>query len=800
LRYIRHVLIMTIRVPEIGKDFIRPDAPAKAAGTEKYAVDHYGDNLLWAGVRRAGVPHGLIRRVDVAAARSLPGVQAVLTGGDVPGTNRQGIVHKDQPVICDAKVRHAGDVVALVLAADRETLRRALALIEVDIEPFPGVFTIDDALNPAAPRLHEDHPGGNVLLQAAIEVGDGAKALAECDVVVEETFYVPIQVHAFLETENGLARREEDGRIVIIVSTQAPFRDRWEVGHALGLPMDKIRVIAPYLGGGFGGKDGATVQCLLALAAMHAGGRWVKMWWDREESFQAGYKRHAARLHYILGAKADGTLHALHSRVYYDTGAYAHLGGEVMALGMEHAGGPYRIPHACVEGWCLYTNNPVAGAMRGFGVAQVSFAFEGMMDILAARLGLDPLEMRRKNALRAGDRNCAGVLMTTSTGIGECLDEIAGHPLWKDRAAWKAGAGPLKKRGVGLAAVFNAMGYGRGLPDTAVAKLEITPAGRIVVYSGVADMGQGNATAFVQIAGAALNQEEGMIDLVQPDTERTLPSGSAAASRTTYTYGNALIRACEDMRRRILGRASMFLLVDRLEDLELLPGRVRHPATGREVPLDMLAATLTEPERFCVYQYLMPVVSDPPATGKAFKIGFPHLLFSYGCHLAFIEADELTGELAVRDYLAVTEAGRIINPQTSVQQVQGAVAQGIGYALFEDLQVAGGIIRTENLGEYIIPSALDLPDIRTAFVEVYEETGPFGMKGLGEVASNGPLPAIANALADAGAARIFRSPLTPERVLTALRQGTPRLEIKLHDGQAVPGSDPGQMQRGRKQS
>jgi len=759
---------MTIRPPEIGSDFIRPDAPAKVAGTERYAVDHYGENIRWAGVRRAGIPHGLIRRVEVAAARALPGVQAVLTGADVPGTNRQGIVHKDQPVICDRKVRHAGDAVALVLAADRETLRRALELITVDIEPLPGVFTIDDALDPAAPRLHEDHPGGNTLLKAEIEAGAGAAALADCEVVIEETFHVPILVHAFLETENGLAWQEEDGRIVMIVSTQAPFRDRWEVSHALGMPMDRLRIVAPYLGGGFGGKDGATVQCLLALAALHAGGRRVKMWWDREESFLAGYKRHAARLHYRLGARADGTLHALHARVYYDTGAYAHLGGEVMALGMEHAGGPYRIPHTCIEGWCLYTNNPVAGAMRGFGVAQVSFAFEGMMDRLAQRLAMDPLTLRRKNALRKGDRNCAGVLMTTSTGIGECLEEIAAHPLWKERAAWKAGAGPFKRRGVGLAAVFNAMGYGRGLPDTALAKIEITPEGRFILYSGVADMGQGNATAFVQIAAATLNQTADMIDLVQPDTDRTLPSGSAAASRTTYTYGNALIRAGADLRRRLLGRAAMFLLVDRLEDLELLPGRVRHPATGRELPLAMLAATLTEPERFCVYQYLMPVVPDPPATGKAFKIGFPHLLFSYGAQLACIEVDELTGEVAVKDYLAVTEAGRIINPQTSVQQVQGSVAQGIGYALYEELQVEDGIIRTENLGEYIIPTALDLPDIKTSFVEVYEETGPYGMKGIGEVAANGPLPAIANALTDAGGAPVNRSPLTPERVLASL--------------------------------
>jgi CO/xanthine dehydrogenase Mo-binding subunit len=757
-------------IPKIGRSVPRADAADKVAGAEKYAVDHYGDNLLWAGVRRAGLPHGLIRNVDAAAARKLPGVFRILTGRDVPGTNRQGIVHKDQPVLCDSKVRHCGDAVALVLAEDRETLKKALSLIQLEIDPLPGIFGIDDALRPDAPLVHEERKSGNILLQATVEAGSGNAALDECDLILEETFEVPVQVHAFLETENGIAWQEEDGKIVLICSTQAPFRDRWEIGHALGLAMDQIRIIGPYLGGGFGGKDGATVQCLLVLAAMHAGGRRVKMWWDREESFLAGYKRHAVRMHYRLGAKTDGSLHALHCRVYYDTGAYAHLGGEVMALGMEHAGGPYRIPHTLIEGWCLYTNNPIAGAMRGFGVAQVSFAFEGMMDRLAALLNMDPLALRLKNALRQGDRNSAGVTLTQSTGIGDCLEKIGSHPLWVSRRSWKAAAGPFKKRGVGLAAVFNAMGYGRGLPDSAIAKCEITPEGRICVYCGVSDMGQGNATAFFQIAGQILGQENDQIDLVQPDTQRTLPSGSASASRTTYTYGNALIRACEELRRRIVGRAALMLLVDTLEDLELLPGRVHHPATGREIPLKMLAATLTEPERICIYQYLMPVVKNPPDTGKAFFIGFPHLLFSYSAHLVCIEVDELTGAISVKDYLAVTEAGRVINPQSYEQQIQGAIAQGLGYALSEDLRLREGSILTPDFATYIIPGALDVPDITSISVEVYEDTGPYGMKGVGEVAMNGPLPAIANALADACGIRPTQSPLTAERVLAALHR------------------------------
>ncbi len=514
---------------EVGCSVPRFDARAKVTGMEKYAVDHYPENFVWAGAKRCGIPHGRIVEIDVSAARAVPGVVAVLTRKDVPGTNRQGIVHKDQPVLAGEKARHRGDPVALVLAEDRETLREALRLIRVEVEPLPAVFDPEEALKPDAPLVHDK---GNLLLGADIRSGKGSEALDECDVVVEGSFEVPFQEHAFIETENGVAWREPDGKIVMTVSTQAPFRDRFEVGHALGLDPASIRVISPYLGGGFGGKDGATVQCLLALAALHSGGRPVKMWWDREESFTAGYKRHGARMYYRLGAMADGTLHALHCRLYYDSGAYAHLGGEVMELGMEHAGGPYRIPNTLIEGWSVYTNNPVGGAMRGFGVCQVAFAVERMMDMLAEKLGMDPLELRLGNALRRGDTNCAGVTMVHSTGMVQCLEALRRHPLWTGRDAWKRAAGPFKRRGVGVAAVFNAMGYGRGLPDSAVAKVELTREGKIRVYNGVSDMGQGNAAAFVQIAGEILCQDSSRMELVQPDTERTHPSGSSSAGRS----------------------------------------------------------------------------------------------------------------------------------------------------------------------------------------------------------------------------------------------------------------------------
>ncbi len=750
---------------EVGYSVPRFDARAKVTGEEKYALDHYPENLVWAGVKRGGVAHGRIGGVDVSAAEALPGVLAVLTRKDVPGTNRQGIVHKDQPVLAGEKVRHRGDPVALVIAETREILKEAVRLIRVDIEPLDAVFGPEEALRPEASQVHE---AGNILLRANIENGKGMEALEECDVVVEETFEVPFQEHGFLETQNGVAWLEPEGKLVMIVSTQAPFRDRFEIGHALGRDPSSIRVISPYLGGGFGGKDGATVQCLLALAALKADGRPVKMWWEREESFVAGYKRHGARMAYRMGAMADGTLHGLHCRLYFDTGAYAHLGGEVMELGMEHAAGPYRIPHALIEGWCVYTNNPVAGAMRGFGVCQVSFAFERMMDMLAAKLEMDPLELRLKNGLRRGDKNCAGVTMVHSTGVVPCLETLGRHSLWTNRREWKRAAGPFKRRGVGIAAVFNAMGYGRGLPDSAIAKVELTREGKIRVYNGVSDMGQGNAAAFTQMAGEILCQDASRMELVQPDTERTHPSGSSSAGRTTYTYGNALVLACNELKRKLFHRASLLLMLDEERGLTLVPGAIHHLPTGREVSLDMMGRLFPESDRICISHYIMPVAQGVPDTGKEFLIGFPHVLFSYAAHLACVEVDELTGKIDVLDYLAVTEGGRVINPQCFEQQVQGGVAQGIGYALTEQLILKDGRILNPDFTNYIMPTSLDIPDVASIAVETHEPTGPFGMKGIGEVGMNGPLPAITGAMEEAPGKRLTRSPLTAGRVLDAL--------------------------------
>lgn len=763
---------MSRDVPAIGAVVPRADAPAKVTGREKYAADYYEPGMLWAGVKRAGVPHGRLTAIDAAAASALPGVFAILTHADVPGPNRHGIVRKDQPILADKKVRHAGDAVALVLAEDRSILGTALGLIRVEIEPLPGVFSAEAALDPAAPRVHEENPEGNLLLHGLIECGAGDKALADCDVVVEATFETPHQAHAFLETESGWAQLLPDGRLHVTASTQSPFRDRFEIGQALGLDPFSIRVTAPYLGGGFGGKDGATVQCLLALAALRAHGRPVKLCWEREESFLAGYKRHPAHLEYRLGAKADGTLHALDCRIYLDTGAYAHLGGEVLELAMEHAGGCYRIPHTRVEGWCAYTNNPVSGAFRGFGVPQVTFAVEQLLDMLAARLQRDPLGLRLQNALRRGDTNAVGATMLCATGAQQCLRALQAHPAWRAREEWKRAARPGTRRGVGVAAAMHGAGYGPGIPDYANAKVELTPDGRVRVYAGVADMGQGNAVTNLQIAGEVLTQELASLELVLPDTELALPSCSASASRCTYAFGSALLKACEELRRRILDRARIVMFLEQGTGLELLPGRVRDMASGKELPLTAIARLMDQVERVSTACFVAPTAIEQPASGRELRFhGFPHSVFAFAAHLAAVEIDELTGAVDVREYVAVTESGRVLNPQLHEQQVHGAIAQGLGYALCEALLLDEGRIINPDFTTYLLPTAMDLPDVTAMVVEAYERSGPFGMKGVGEIGINPPLPAVANAIADACNRRLFDAPLTPERVLSALADG-----------------------------
>lgn len=744
------------------------DARAKVTGEQRYAADFLADGMLLAGVKRADAAHARLRGVDVAAAAALPGVRAVLTHRDVAGCNRQGVARRDQPVLADDKVRHRGDAVALVVAENRPALERALALVHLDLEPLPGIFDPEAALAPDAPLIHQDQPGGNLLLAAETIKGRGAEALKDCPVVLEGTFHLPRQEHVYLETEAGWARLDPDGRLTIVASTQTPFRDRAEVAHALGLELERVRVVAPQPGGAFGGKDGVGVQSLLGLAALACPGRPVKMWLSREESFLSSPKRHPARLCYRLGADTDGRLLALDADLLYDTGPYDHLGGVVMTLGLEHAGGVYRIPDVRLRGRAVYTNNPVSGAFRGFGVPQANAAMELMMECLARRLGRDPLELRRRNLLRAGDRTPVGSLLECSVGLGQCLDALEDHQLWRERRAWKEAAGPHQARGVGLALAMHGMGYGPVVPDTAEARLELTDSGGFRLYNGVVDMGQGNAVTFARLAANRLDQRPEAVEVVAPDTERTANCGSASASRTTFTYGHALLGAADILRERLLALAGRLLDAPPAE-LSLVPGAVRRAVGGPELSLAELAGDMSAEERLVSHRYQAPTSAERPSDDPLVAMhGLPHKIFSFGAQLAAVEADRLTGRVEVRRFLSVCDVGRVLEPALLERQAQGGAVQGLGYALWEDMPSLKGRILTPDLATYIIPTACDLPDLDFVAIDGFEPEGPLGLKGAGELPIDGPLPAVAAALADACGLVVSRFPISPREVLEAM--------------------------------
>jgi CO/xanthine dehydrogenase Mo-binding subunit len=495
------------------------------------------------------------------------------------------------------------------------------------------------------------------------------------------------------------------------------------------------------------------------------------MWLDREDSFLAGCKRHPARLHYRLGGDGQGRFQALEVRVVFDTGPYDHLGGAVMALGLEHAGGPYRIPNIDLQAWAVYTNNPLGGPFRGFGVPQVNAALEQTVDLLAEKLNLAPLEIRRRNAVAAGDQNAVGVRLTTSTRLRECLEALETHPLWTGREAWRAAAGPFKKRGTGLACVLHGQGYGPVIPDTATAKIELTGLGRFRVFCGVVDMGQGNSHTFLQMAGEALNQPLEKLEFVRPDTRETLPGGSASASRTTYTFGRALIDAAAELKQRIIEKAAELFGTPDVEEVRLTDSAVRHVPTGWMIPLARMAAELGPEEWGAVCSFQAPTAPERPTSDPALQLhGVPHLIFSYGVHLAAVEVDTLTGRVTVEKYLAVSDCGRIVNPALFEQQIQGAIAQGLGFALTEEYRAEREKVITGDLSTYTAPLAVDLPDMESRAVDSFEPSGPQGLKGGGEIGIDGPLPAVANALADACGIRLARNPFTAERVLRALRE------------------------------
>ena len=745
----------------INKVVTRLDGADKATGALKYPSDLYPEDLIWVRALRAAHPYARILSIDTALAQDCPGVVKVLTHRDIPGENGFGIAIQDQPVLCHDVVRYLGDAVALVGAETKEAAARALELIAVEYEVFEPLTDPAEAMREGAVALH---PEGNIHHQGHFKVGDPEQALAGAEVTVEGVYHTPRMDHLPLETEAGISYYDDDGLLTVCAGGQYPFRDRTQVARALGLRNDQVRAICPPVGGAFGGKDEVTVQIHLALMTYHTG-RPAKMVFDRRESLISTTKRHPATLRYKIGADGSGVFKAVSLEAVTDAGAYASLSGPVLNLVMEHAGGPYRFPHARVDGYAVYTNNGFSGAFRGFGCTQACLGIETQIDMLAEKLAMDPIALRQMNALEKGDLATLGYEMVTAVGISEVLRATARSELWVEREALKSDLGhidePVRnyiRRGVGVAAQMQGCALGVGLPDYAEIKIRLAPNGELTLLSGTVELGQGNITCFCQMAAEELEVEPHSIRYIVGDTGRGPDSGTTTASRTIYAAGNAVILAARDLRRQILMRAAALL---GCEAGELsFDGTVLTIPGGKALSLAELAARgeLTGVGNFTV-----------PVAEVELGDGLPHILYSYGSHVVMVEVDLLTGEIYVPRVEAYLDAGRVINLQGLEGQSEGGVVQAIGYTLMEEVRIDKGFFVNPELQTYIIPTASDGPlRIDTFPVEVLEPTGPYGAKGISETTTVPVAPAILNALYDAIGIRFFKLPVTPEMVLEAL--------------------------------
>lgn len=746
----------------IGKRIARIDARPKVDGSLKYPSDLYVKNMIWGRVLRAKYPHAKIRSIDTSEAEKLPGVVAVLTHRDIGGSNRFGIERQDQPVLCEDRVRYAGDAVALVGAETKEIAEKALDLIRVDYEVLPLLDDPREALKKDSIKLHES---GNIVHELHFTRGDVATGFAGADLVVENTYKTQMMDHAFLETEAGLAEVDRDGLLTVQSCGQYAFRDVTQIARALGYPQEKIRMIEPYTGGAFGGKDEITVQILLAVLALKTK-RPCKIWFSREEHFISCTHRHPAEIRMKTGVTRDGKLVAHEVWALQDGGAYATLSGPVLCLVIEHCCGPYLIPNLTVDGWAVYTNNGMSGAFRGFGATQAHVAMESQMNILAARLGMDPLALRAKNVIRRGDIFGIGQDMVMAFGVDKSIEKAMEHPVWRDRERIKGEVGVAgnrwKKRGIGVACCFQGSGLGKGLPDYAATTLELNDDGTVNLFQGTIEIGQGSYTGIAQVAAEIIDLPLEKINFIGADTKRTLDSGTTTASRVMYAAGQATVLAAEKFVQRLKEVAAKMLGCSAAA-LAQKEGVVCTADGRQSLSFAEIAGTLEEPLKAEGWFHI-------PLADKEFSMGLPHLVFCSNTQIVILDVDTLTGEVEVRKVVAVPDCGTVINPINVEGQSEGGIVMGMGYALYEQNILEKGQFKNTGLSTYILPTSWEAPEIETCPVEIPEESGPFGARSVAEVVTTPTAPAILNALHDALGIRFTELPVTPEKIIAALEK------------------------------
>ncbi|MDI6782962.1 MAG: xanthine dehydrogenase family protein molybdopterin-binding subunit [bacterium] len=751
----------------VGKPVQRVDAKDKVTGTAQYIADLNFSNQLYGKMVLAGVPHAIIKRIDTTKTRKESGVVAILTAESIPGKNQVGAVIHDQPLLAEKKVRYTGDCVAIIAAESKEIAEQASHLIKLEYEELPGVFSPLDSLKSNAPQIHAK---GNLLTHYKIRKGDIEKGFAESDVIVEQTLETGHQEHLYLETLGAIAVPQPNGEMTIYGSLQCPFYVQKAVAMALGIGLNYVRVIQTVTGGAFGGKEDVPSEiCARAAVLAYATKRPVKLILDREEDIIATSKRHPAILHYKLGAKKNGKLTATEIEIYSDVGAYATLSTIVLYRMTIHAPGPYIIPNVKVDTYGVYTNHPPCGALRGFGTPQANFGSELTMDLLAAKLGIDPLELRLRNALEVGTRTATNQLLKESVGLKETLLKAKRASQWVNKVGAKH-ASPAKSRkryGIGCSAMYYGVSLGaKGWSmDAAGAHLQLLADGTVSVAIGNTEMGQGAETVLAQITAESLGVALDKVRILPVDTSFVPDSGPTVASRATVFSGNAIVNAAEQLQKNLLPIAAKLLETKKPNEIIFQDGFIylnRNPK--KKIPFLTLAQEAFK-RNACMFAagwYHAPEVVWNQETG----LGEAYYVYSYGTQIVEVAVDMVTGKVTVLNVTAVHDVGKAINPKQIEQQVEGGVVQGIGYALYEKFIIEQGKILTDTCATYTIPTALDAPpEIKTIIVESASKDGPFGAKGVGEPPIIPTAAAIANAVSNAIGKRITKIPITPEDIV-----------------------------------
>ena len=696
----------------VGKPIVRTEGLLKAQGKAMYAGDYSAPDMLYLKLVRSPVAHGRLVRLDTL---SVPEGVHVFTAADLPCNLVEDIV-EDQPVLAVDYVRFQGEAVAIVAAGNQREADETAAAINVIVDPLVIIETPRHAMMKDVPKLH---PGGNLLGKFQYEKGSVADGFADCALVLEDEFITPIQDHACMEPEAAFCRIDEDGTLLAYTSTQNVFHDQRMICRMLNIEPERVRVVAATVGGGFGGKDGNTAQ-LFAAAVCWLTGRPARLVLTREESLATTYKRHSAEMHVKIGFSQCGTMLAFDGSCLLDTGAYAGLGPAVLGLFSEHFAGPYKTPNTRLDVKLLYTNKPPSHAMRGFGSPQGAFATETLISRAAVLLGIDEIDIRRRNALKKGDIASLGQTLEHDAGLTDALNLVESSTLWQEYKTK-----PEPGIGYGLAAGYLSCGLGKNIPDSAKVEIRETYDNCFVVNVGMVDIGQGSRVALHAMAADALSTTMDQIELNMADTETTYDCAATSGSRSTFIAGNALLAAVEQYK----------------ENKKAGLTTTRHIGEARF------------PESSTVFE----------------TAGFPHAMYTFLVQAVKLRVDPVSGTVELLDIYGVTEAGRIINPLSMDGQIQGGTAMSIGFAFGENCRFVHGQLINKDYSTYLLPTAMDVPPIRCAYVDAYEQSGPLGVKGAAEVATVAIAPAIGSAISQLTGASLNVLPFDIEGLWFASR-------------------------------